>query len=296
MIPFFDQPVLRLGPLTVHAFGAMVALGILVGGWLALRWARRRGLDDRITEGVLTWTLVAGFVGAHLFSVLFYFPDHLARDPWLLIRIWQDLSSFGAFAGGLVGIWLYFRVRQPELETARKWAHTDSVGFAIPFAWALGRLGCTLAHDHPGRVTSFFLGRSLSGFEARRYVRRVYEEAGRATELPSPEVLSGMAFHDLGWYEFLFLALAVVPLFLFLNRRERPRGFFTATFLVTYCPVRFVLDFLRVGDATYAGLTPAQYLAVAGTLLGAWIWRRRVAGEGGVAAADGAAGGASPVS
>lgn len=279
MIPFFEQPVLDLGPLTIHAFGAMVALGILTGGWIALRWARERGLDDRVTEGVLTWMLVAGFIGAHLFSVVFYFPDHLARDPWLLFRIWQDLSSFGGFAGGLLGIWLYFRVRQPDLELERKWAHTDSVAVAIPSAWALGRLGCTMAHDHPGEVTSFFLGRSLSGLEARTYIRRVYEEAARSAELPPPEELSRMAFHDLGWYEFLFLALVVVPLVLVFRRKERPRGFFTALFLVTYCPVRFALDFLRVADATYAGLTPAQYLAVGGTLLGAWIWKRRVIGR-----------------
>ena len=73
------------------------------------------------------------------------------------------------------------------------------------------------------------------------------------------ETLSRMGFHDLGWYEFLFTGLIIVPVFLVLNRKPRQPGFFLITFLLLYIPGRFLLDFLRLGDARYAGLTPAQY-------------------------------------
>jgi prolipoprotein diacylglyceryltransferase len=167
MIPFFDQPVLALGPLTIHAYGALVATGVIFGGWLVLRRARRMGLDAVETERLLTWMLVAGFVGAHLFSVFAYFPEKLARDPLLLFRIWEDLSSFGGIAGGAVGIWLYLRYRAPESVRLERWAYWDLIGFGLPFGWAFGRLGCTMAHDHPGKVTDFFLARSLESPEAR---------------------------------------------------------------------------------------------------------------------------------
>jgi prolipoprotein diacylglyceryltransferase len=35
------------------------------------------------------------------------------------------------------------------------------------------------------------------------------------------------------------------------------------TFIILYMPVRFLLDFLRVSDGRYLGLTPAQWVAVA---------------------------------
>lgn len=284
MIPFFDQPVLALGPLTIHAYGALVATGVIFGGWLVLRRARRMGLDAVETERLLTWMLVAGFLGAHLFSVFAYFPDKLARDPLLLFRIWEDLSSFGGIAGGAVGIWLYLRYRAPESVRLERWAYWDLIGFGLPFGWAFGRLGCTMAHDHPGKVTDFFLARSLESPEARAYITRLYEASARFSDLPPARALADMGFHDLGWYEFLYLALVMVPVFLLLDRTERTPGFWAAAFLLMYGPVRFMLDYLRVVDPRYLGLTPGQYMAAAGTLIGIWIWRSQVAParEGGV--------------
>lgn len=280
MIPFFDQPTLSLGPLTVHAYGALVATGVIFGGWLVLRRSRRMGLDPPETERLLTWMLVSGFIGAHLFSVVAYFPGELARDPWLLFRIWEDLSSFGGIAGGALGIWLYLRYRAPEHVRTERWSYWDLIGYGLPFGWAFGRLGCTMAHDHPGKVTDFFLARSLESPEARGYITRLYEASPRFSDLPAGDQLAGMGFHDLGWYEFLYLSLILVPIFLFLDRTERTPGFYAAAFLLLYGPARFLLDSLRLVDARYFGFTPGQYMAAAGTLIGLWIWRTQVTPSG----------------
>lgn len=263
MIPYFEQPVLHLGPLSIHAFGGLVAVALLLGLRLTTRRAGRQGLDEGVTERMAWYAVGFGVVGAHLFSVLTYFPDRLTEDPWLLVRLWENLSSTGGFLGGAVGIWVYFRFREPQLSSTRKWRHLNAVAFSLPFAWAVGRLACTFAHDHPGRVTHFFLARSLESKAGREYIAYVYGEAGRLVELPPPVELAGMAFHDLGWYEFLYLALVMVPLFLWLDRRERQPGFWVCAFILLYVPVRFLLDFLRVGDTRYVGLTPAQWAALA---------------------------------
>jgi phosphatidylglycerol:prolipoprotein diacylglycerol transferase len=68
-----------------------------------------------------------------------------------------------------------------------------------------------------------------------------------------------MAFHDLGWYEFLYVLLVIVPVFLLADRRPRPPGYFAVAFVLLYVPARFFLDFLRLADARYYGLTPGQY-------------------------------------
>lgn len=198
MTPYFEQPVLHLGPLAIHAFGVLVALALLVGLRLTLRRSRRQGLELAVTDRMVWHALGFGLVGAHLYSVLAYFPEQLAQDPWLLLRFWENVSSFGGFLGGVLGIWVYFRFREREVARPRRWLHLDAVAFSLPFAWALGRLGCTFAHDHPGRVTGFFLGRSLESEAARDYIAGVYGQAGRLAELPAPAELAGMAFHDLG--------------------------------------------------------------------------------------------------
>lgn len=264
MIPYFEQPILRLGPITLHAFGALVGAALLAGSALTVKRCRKAGLDPELGGDLAVYAIVAGFVAAHLYAALAYYPRDVLRDPLLLLKVWENISSFGGFAGGLIGIWLFFRLRAPGLTGDEKWRYLDAVVFVLPFAWVLGRLACTVAHDHPGTVTSFPLGVSLATPEARAYIASYYEAAGRLAELPPPAQLARMAFHDLGWYEFLYTLVVMVPAFLVLDRTPRRSGFYALAFLFLYVPARFALDFLRLADARYLGLTPAQYAGLAG--------------------------------
>jgi phosphatidylglycerol---prolipoprotein diacylglyceryl transferase len=272
MIPFFEQPTLRLGPVTIYAFGVLVAAAMLAGAHLAVRRCRREGLDASIALDLVFYALVAGLLAAHLVAVLAYFPGEVARNPLMLLKIWENISSFGGIFGALFGIWLFLRLKAPGMPARTKWKYLDAIAFAFPFGWAIGRLGCTLAHDHPGAITRFPLGVSLATPEAQAYIRYYYEAAGRAAELPAASRLSEMAFHNLGWYEFLYTLLVIIPAFLLADRKPRPAGYYPALFALLYIPARFGMDFLRVSDALYLGLTPGQYMAAAAfaALLAAW--------------------------
>jgi phosphatidylglycerol:prolipoprotein diacylglycerol transferase len=259
MLPFFEQPVWHLGPLTIHAFGIAVAAGF----WLAASMVERRfvraSLDPAIGHRLGGWMLVSGIVGAHLLSVVLYFPDRLRTDPWLLVRIWEDVSSFGGMVGGIVGALLFFTIRAPQLSARNRLEYLDAVAFVFPVGLALGRLGCALAHDHPGAVTTFPLAISLRSAAAQAYIQDVYSAAGQAL----PSGASVLGFHDLGLYECLFLVLVVIPVFNVWNRRRREPGFYLVAFALLYLPVRFALDWLRVADARYLRLTPAQWVGAA---------------------------------
>ncbi len=280
MIPYFEQPTLPLGPVTLHAFGALVGVALLAGSALLVRRCRKTGLNPEAGADLAIYAIVAGFVAAHLYAVLAYYPRDVARDPLILLKLWENISSFGGFVGGLFGIWLFFRVRAPGLSADEKWKYVDATVFALTCAWTIGRLACTVAHDHPGTVTSFPLGVSLATPGARAYIASYYEAAGRFAELPPPAQLSRMAYNDLGWYEFLYTLFVMVPAFLLLARKPRRPGFYAIAFLFLYVPARFALDFLRLADARYFGLTPAQYAGIAGLAAAAvavLLRRRRAA-------------------
>jgi len=264
MIPYFPQPGYHLfGPVTVHAFGAIVAVAVIVGWRMAVARARTKGLDTELFQDLLLYVVLSGFVVAHLYSVLAYFPREAMENPLLLLKFWEDISSFGGFAGGLLGLWLFFRFKARDADASARLRYLDVIAYVFPFAWAIGRLACTAAHDHPGTVTMFPLGISLKSPEAQAYIAFFYREAGRSADLPQPAALAKMAFHDLGWYEFLYMSCLMVPAFLALDRKPRPPGFFVIAFPLLYVPARFFLDFLRIGDARYFGLTPGQYAGIA---------------------------------
>lgn len=262
MIPYFEQPSITLGPVTLHAFGILVAAAVLVGFEIGRRRFARLGVDAVAAERFAWHVVAGGFVGAHLFSLLFYFPEQLVDDPLSLLRFWENLSSFGGIVGGLIGAAWYFHRAGAALSSRQRWVHLDVVAFVFAVSLTIGRVACALAHDHPGTITNWPAAISLGSPEARDYIQHVYAAAGRAAELPGAAELSTLAFHDLGWYEFLYLALVLLPITWFVDRHPRPPGSYVLLFTVLYLPVRFGLDFLRVADATYAGLTPAQWAAI----------------------------------
>jgi phosphatidylglycerol---prolipoprotein diacylglyceryl transferase len=257
MLPYFEQPVWQVGPLAIHAFGVAVAIAAWFGLAIVQQRFDRLGLDPVLGQRLGGWMLLGGILGAHLFSVLLYFPHELRDDPWVLLRIWEPISSFGGILGGIAAALLFFATRAPEANWRTKLAYLDAIAFVFPAALAIGRFGCALAHDHPGTVTMFPLAISLETDAALDYLGGVYRAAGLAL----PQGAQTMGFHDLGVYEFLFLSLAVVPLFVRWNRHRRPAGFYLVAFAALYLPIRFGFDMLRVADVRYGGLTPAQWVA-----------------------------------
>jgi phosphatidylglycerol:prolipoprotein diacylglycerol transferase len=242
VIPYINQPTLHIGPITIHAFGVLVAVAMIVG----LRFVRRRaaadGLDPFLADRLVTWVLVGGFIGAHLVDRFVYFWDDTLADPVSILRFWEGLSSFGGFVGAIVGALLFFH----RNSTLPRWRYLDCVAYGFPFGWIFGRLGCTLAFDHPGSTTRFFLGEVYTDNHVR---------------------------HNLGLYEALYTVL-IAALFYRLGRQaRRPPGFFVAVLAIVYAPVRFLFDFLRKNDVRYGGLTPGQWGALALIVVGFLLLR-----------------------
>lgn len=261
-LPYAAHPSFEVGPVRIYAFGIVVAIAVFAGLRIFQRRIALSGLDETIGERLGWWVVIGGFLGAHIVSVLLYFPLEVLRDPLMILRIWENISSFGGLLGGALSVWLFFRLRAGHVEPAARWLYMDAAGFAFALALTIGRIACALAHDHPGSVTAFPLAISLDSPEAQNFIRAVYDEAGRLSPLPSD--LAGLGFHDLGFYEFLYLAVVVVPVMLLIDRRPGSVGRMLPVFLVLYAPARFLLDFLRVSDVRYGWFTPAQWIIVAG--------------------------------
>lgn len=250
MIPYFPQPTLDLGVVTIHAFGALVALAVLLGSRLFERRVEHLGLDVAFARRLTTWLLVGGFVGAHLFERLFYSLPETLADPMSLLRVWEGLSSFGGFAGGLIGAGLLFR-REKQREGA--WPWLDALAVVFPVAWIFGRLGCFVAYDHPGLPTDLPFG--------QMYV-------------------DGVVRHNLGLYEAVW-AIPVAIVMALLGRKTRRPGELVGWLAVLYAPGRFALDLLRVAEDRFLGLVVSQYGSIALFLTGLGLlwWSRRRASE-----------------
>ena len=282
MIPFFEPVMFNIPVVNfpIHGFGIMVALGLWFGTNMAMDKAKNDGLDPDIINRVLNWMIIGIFVGGHLGHALFYEPHKLTQGPpvfqgmpnWTYIfRFWDGLSSFGGFIVTSFLCYVFFKkenrrvlrenkkrnadnekseTKTPLLFPIRALHYGDCVIYGFPMAFGLGRVGCFLAHDHPGKITEFFLG--VKGI-CHKNAAGVYDRTLWGTDV---------ACHDLGLYEAIW-ACTLIPIVYALNK-AKPRfpGFFLAFIPMYYGPIRFSFDYLRTNDVRYFGLTPAQYGAL----------------------------------
>lgn len=247
LIPWFDVPIFPIPlpggrTLPIHGFGVLVAIGFLVGGRVAMDRARATGLEAQQVNRVITWLVVGTFVGGHVGYGLMYKPAEYFADPIKFLQVWQGLSSYGGFAVCVpLAIWFFRKERLPVLP------YLDTLAWGMTVGWFFGRLGCFVAHDHPGSATDFVLG-----------VVGICEGGSR-----------DIACHDMGLYEAIW-SIGMYVAFLAIDRlRSWPAGFYTALIGLAYGPVRFGMDYLRpeANDPRYAGFTPGQWWSLLLTVL-----------------------------
>jgi len=243
VFPYFEIPPVTVGPLRLHLFGLLIALGVGAGYYWFRRRVQRTEGDSARVPGMVFWMLAAGFVGAVLFK-LPYSPDFfstLTKSPGTLVRLSGGIASFGGLFAGLVAGCLYlWRTGLGALGVLR---YLDALAFVFPRAWLFGRMGCALTHDHPGIRTESWLGVQYPG---------------------------GTRF-DLGLIEVFFL-IAYIVLLVYLDRVRRPVGFYLGLFLATYGMFRLLLDTLHEEVILYLGWTVDQYASTLAVLAGLAIF------------------------
>lgn len=251
MLPFIDVQPFDIGPLEIHLFGILVATGVVLGATLAARYAERHHIDVDWLRWFGFRLVVGGFIICHVVDVLLYEPDKLAEDPLILLKIWQGISSYGGFLGGFIMFMWYTQARYKPPANRLELADNAIIGFAPGF-W-FGRMGCSVAHDHPGVPTDFPL--AIEWPPGRYPGYGPYELDPR---LP-------VQAHDLGLYEALFLMPVIVAgVFLLARLKGRKPGLLLGYAAVVYAIPRFFLEYLRIEstDPRYLGLTPGQYFSI----------------------------------
>ena len=137
-----------IGPVTIYSYGVLLAASYLLGLWLAMRRAKKWGLDANRILDLGIYIIIAALVGAKLLLLIVDF-DQFSSSPGDLLSL---ARSGGVFYGGLilavvVGFWYISRHRLPF------WTTCDVFAPGIALGHVTGRLGCLAAGCCYGRPT-----------------------------------------------------------------------------------------------------------------------------------------------
>src|ERR1700710_1786083 len=147
-IPSPKHGIIHIGPLPLHAYGLMLAIGVLVATKIAeTRWTRT-GRDAKEFSAIVVPVVVAGVIGARIYHL---FTGYKWSEGGFVgaFEIWKGgLSIWGAVAGGLIAVLIISRHR--KLDTL---ALLDAIAPGVVVAQAIGRWGNYFNQELFGRPT-----------------------------------------------------------------------------------------------------------------------------------------------
>ena len=151
------------GPFHVRWYGIIIATGILLATFMAIREGQRRQIMSDDFIDLLLWGVPLGFIGARLYYVIFewgYFSQH----PSEIIAIWNGgIAVYGGLIAGAIGLLIFcFRRMLPPFLVL------DIVAPGVMAAQVLGRWGnfmnqeahgaqCTLAYLQNQHLPQFII-------------------------------------------------------------------------------------------------------------------------------------------
>lgn len=224
--PEIDPVAFSLGPLDIRWYGLAYAIGMALGGWLAVRIARRwpdMGVEPRRMEDFILWAILGVLIGGRLGSVLLYNLDFYIAHPLQIFVVWDGGMAFhGGLAGVAIAMILFaWRTRTPLLGLA------DITACVAPIGLFLGRIANFVNGELWGRPTDAPWGVIFPMADDQpRHPSQLYEAA-----------LEGL------------LLFVVLNLLVRLEAVRRRPGLLTGLFLLGYGAARTLVEQFREPDA-----------------------------------------------
>lgn len=240
--------LLTIGSFTITSFGALVALGALVGLWIFSRELRHSRLPASALDAALAG-VVGGLVGAKLLFV----AEHFGKEPLAdLLFARGGLSWYGGLAGGvLAGMAVIFWQRLPVM------AVISAATPALALGHAIGRIGCFLVGDDYGRPSdvpwAVAFPRGLPPTLERVHPTQIYE---------------------------LLLLIPLAWVLVKERRNGRADRVVIGTYLAGAGLIRFFVEWFRIDVRVALGMSVAHWASLIAIAVAGWLLTRRGAVAG----------------
>lgn len=214
--------------LSLHTYGACMAVGFFICWKLAEKLSGRRDLSD-----LLMYLMIGGVAGSRIAYVIEHWQTQFARAPLDIFKVWQGgLMFYGGFILALIVFFVWCRVKKES-----PLAMSDLICVVLPLGHACGRIGCFFYGCCYGRLSESALAVSFPrGSPA--WGEQLEHGLIDSTALRSIPVLPTQLFEAAALLVLFALVLAIYL---------RTRRYAAGVYLVGYAFIRFGLEYLR-GD------------------------------------------------
>jgi len=239
----FDKPV--------YWYGIIIALGVLLGIYLAVRHANKLGYNQEVIIDFSLLAIPLAIIGARLYYVIFSW-EYYSKNPGDIIKIWEGgLAIYGAVIGGVISALIFARRRKINF-----WELCDIAAPSLILGQALGRWGN-------------FFNQEAYGYAINNPAWQWFPAAVYITDQGQWHMAT--FFYESLWNFLVFFFL------LYYKKRKKTTGEVFLLYLILYSIGRIVIEGLRTDSLYWGPLRVSQLLSglliVAGTAL--FIVRRK---------------------
>jgi len=236
-----------LGPLTLHLYGLVIAVGLLLAVLYCSRRCKQFGLkQDDLLDGVL-WVTPFAIICARIYYVVFTWEAY-ADNPISALYIWEGgLAIYGGVLGAVLGIAVLCRVKKLKFA-----AVMDLVLMGFLIGQSMGRWGNFFNREAFGAPTDSFFRMGL------------YNSATGNWEYYHPTFL----------YESVWNLTGLVLLH-FLSKKRRYDGQIALGYAAWYGLGRAIIEGLRMDSLYWGSFRVSQVLAAVSCVIavGVLLWQ-----------------------
>ena len=224
---------ITLGPLTIHFYGLIIALGLVLAVMYCCRRSKEFGIkEDDLLDGVL-WVTPFAIVCARAYYCVFSW-DQYAHDPISVLYIWNGgLAIYGGVLGAVLGVAVFCKIKKLKISTV-----LDMVLIGFLIGQSLGRWGNFFNREAFGAETASFFRMGL-----------LTERTGVTTY-----------FHPTFLYESVWNAVGFLLLH-FISKKRKYDGQVALCYAAWYGLGRCIIEGLRVDSLWWGPFRVSQLLA-----------------------------------
>lgn len=233
-----DPVAFKLFGLEVRWYGILIALGVVIGTVLALREAKRRGLNEDTLLDFLLFAIPGAIVGARIYYVVFSWDFYKNNPSEILNLRGGGLAIHGAVIAGVIIAIIFSKIRKINF-----WVIADIVAPSLILGQAIGRWG------------------NFANQEAH----------GGPTNLPWGILIDGVKVHPTFLYEsiwnfFVFLFL------MWYRKRAKAEGELFLLYIILYSLARGLIEGLRTDSLMWGQFRVAQLISAATIIVGIMVF------------------------
>jgi phosphatidylglycerol:prolipoprotein diacylglycerol transferase len=227
---------ITIGGFTIAYYGMVIALGMLLGGSLVLRKAKKAGKDEDAYLDVVIFTVIFAVLGARIYYVIFAW-DYYKNDLLSILNFRQGgLAIYGGIIGGIITAYIVTKIKKiPFLEFA------DFGILGVPVGQILGRWGNFFNREAFGQYTDGLFAMLIPTDAVRSSSDITTEMWNHIVVMDGVEYIS---VHPTFLYESIW-NIGVLLLLLFLLKRKKYNGETFFSYLLWYGVGRFWIESLR---------------------------------------------------